>query len=314
MIGSVVSNILLSGLPVICLALGVWLMLRVLGEFDLSVDALYTTGAAVSGMVVLGGGSPWLALALAFVAGAVAAGLSMLMHVTLKVPLLLATLIMLTGLYSINLHILGGSTINLIGSATIFEPFGEGRTVKIVVLAVLVGAVALALYLFLNTRFGLGLRAGGVNARMSRSFGVNTRLTLLVGLILSEALAAVGGALQAQVQGYADINMGVGSIIIGASAILLGELFFRNGKVLAGIIGVVVGSLLYEAVLVFALRSGLPPQDLKLVTAGILVVAMLAQAAPERVRQVGRRAQGLLGRAGGGTVLPADQREGTTHG
>lgn len=284
----IVTNIFLSALPVFFLATGVWLMLRVLGEFDLAVDALFTTGAGVAALITLHGGSPWLGLLGAALCGAAGSAIAIGLHLWLRIPVLLATLITLTALYSVNLHVLGGSTVNLIGTPSIFGALVGSNMAEIAILGSLSVVVGSLLFFFLHTRFGLAMRAAGQNTRMSRSFGVNTRWTLLIGAMISEALAACGGALQAQVQGYADVNMGVGSLIIGASAILLGELFFRRG-VLGGLLGALIGSVLYETVLVLALRSGMPAQDLKLVTGVILVVAILLSSGVSRLRQAGRR-------------------------
>lgn len=314
MVADIVFNILLSAFPVIFLSLSVWIMFRVLGEFDLSVDALFTTGAAVFGLAVLNGLSPWLGLVLAALCGAAGAALSITLHLRLHIPVLLATLILLTGLYSLNLHLLGGSTVNLMRVPSIFDGFGKDEVSEIGVLAALSIMVGATLYLFFHTRFGLAMRAGGANSRMARSFGINTSTTLLVGTMISEALAAVGGALQAQVQGFSDVNMGVGSIVIGASAILLGELLFRSRQVIAGLLAVAIGSCLYETVLVLALRSGLPPQDLKLVTAVILVVAILLSSGYQRIFAIRRKLRDKALPPSEGTNFQKPIREATGRG
>ncbi|XWN32397.1 MAG: hypothetical protein ROR55_04560 [Devosia sp.] len=284
-----IADIALATPPVAMMALGLFLMFRVLGELDLSVDATYTNGAAVIALSTLSGLSPWLGLFAAAIAGALVSLLVFAIHRIGRTAYLLASLIVLTGLYSINLRLLGGATVGLIGQPSIFDSVpvaSEGA--RIALLITILAAACGALYAFLKTTFGLSMRASGNNAVMARANGVDTRMTLLVGALLAGALYGLGGALQVQIQGYADITMGIGAIIVCVAAVFIGELFFPpDGRVGAGLAGVLVGSTLYVVILTAALRSGLPPTDLRLATASILLIAVLLSSARLRGRLTG---------------------------
>ena len=270
-------DILLAAPPLIVMAFGLFLMFRICGELDLSVDATFTSGAAIVALVIHAGLSPWLGLLGSMAMGSMISLAVFLIHRVGMTQYLLASLIVFTGMYSVNLHILGGATVGLIGLPTIFDILpGQGDLPRIGLLLAIVAGVALVLWAFLNTRFGLTVRAAGRNPLMARANRIDTRLTLLVGALISGALFALGGALQVQIQGYADITMGIGAVIICVAAVFLGELFFPDsGRVAPGLASVVVGGFLYATILTLALRSGLPPVDLRLATAGILVVAVI---------------------------------------
>ncbi|MEM8852342.1 MAG: ABC transporter permease [Pseudomonadota bacterium] len=283
-----IADIALATPPVAMMALGLFLMFRVLGELDLSVDATYTNGAAVIALATLSGLSPWLGLLAAALTGALVSLLVFAIHRIGRTAYLLASLIVLTGLYSINLRVLGGATVGLIGQPSIFDsvPFAA-EWVRIALLLAILAVVCAALFGFLKTAFGLSMRASGNNAVMARANGVDTRKTLLVGALLAGALYGLGGALQVQIQGYADITMGIGAIIVCVAAVFIGELFFPpEGRIGAGLAGVLVGSTLYVVILTVALRSGLPPTDLRLATASILLVAVLLSSARLRGRHL----------------------------
>ncbi|MEM8551236.1 MAG: ABC transporter permease [Pseudomonadota bacterium] len=289
-----IADIALATPPVAMMALGLFLMFRVLGELDLSVDATYTNGAAVIALGTLSGLSPWLGLVAAALAGAVVSLLVFAIHRIGRTAYLLASLIVLTGFYSINLRILGGATVGLIGQPSIFDAVPiSGEWAEIALLITILALACGVLYAFLKTSFGLSMRASGNNAVMARANGVDTRMTLLAGALIAGALYGLGGALQVQIQGYADITMGIGAIIVCVAAVFIGELFSPpEGRVGAGLAGVVVGSTLYVVILTAALRSGLPPTDLRLATASILLVAVFLSSARVRGR-LARPVEGL---------------------
>lgn len=299
-----IADIALATPPVALMALGLFLMFRVLGELDLSVDATYTNGAAVIALVTLSGLSPWLGLLAAAVAGALVSLLVFAIHRIGRTAYLLASLIVLTGLYSINLRILGGATVGLIGQPSIFDTVAiDAEWARIALLLAILAATCAGLFAFLKTSFGLSMRASGNNAVMARANGVDTRMTLLAAALTAGALYGLGGALQVQIQGYADITMGIGAIIVCVAAVFIGELFFPpEGRIGAGLAGVIVGSTLYVVILTVALRSGLPPTDLRLATASILLVAVFLSSARLRGRLAGsidalRRSRSPLRRA-----------------
>lgn len=270
-------DIALTAPPTVMTGLGLFLIFRVLGELDLSVDASFTSGAAILAMTVLSGGNPWLGLAAAFLFGSLISFVVFSIHRLGRTQYLLASLIVLTGMYSINLHLIGGAAVGLIDKPSIFDilPW-RGDVPRIILFAGFVVLAVGLLYLFLNTRFGLALRAAGSNATMARANHIDTRLSLFVGSLIAGGLFALGGAMQAEVQGFADITMGIGSIIVCVAALFLGELVFPpSGRIASGLAAVVVGAVLYTTILTVALRTGLPPIDLKIATAGILVLAVL---------------------------------------
>lgn len=272
-----IADIALAAPPIIIMSLGLLLMYRVLGELDLSIDATFTAGAAMVALVVIGGLSPWLGLLAAMGLGALVSLAVFTIHRVGRTQYLLASLIVFTGMYTINLQILGGASVGLIRQPSIFDllPW-RGDWPRVAVLAGIVILVLVLLYSFLRTSFGLATRAAGNNPVMARANRIDTRTTLLVGALISGALVGLGGALQVEIQGYADITMGIGSVIICVAALFLGELFFPNtGRVGSALASVVLGGILYTAILTAALRSGMPPTFLRLTTAGILVVAVL---------------------------------------
>lgn len=279
-----IADIALASPPMIVTALGLYLMYRVLGELDLSVDATFTAGASMVALAVTHGLSPWLGLLASMAMGALISLVVFAVHRIGRTQYLLASLIVYTGMYSVNLHILGGATVGLIGQPSIFDimPWADDSA-RIVLLFIIVAVIALAIGLFLNTSFGLTLRAAGNNPVMARANRIDTRLTLFVGALGSGALFALGGALQAQVQGYADITMGIGAVIISVAVLFLGELIFpHTGRIVSGLVAVIVGGFLYTGILTLALRSGLPPTDLRLATASILIAAVLISRAGAR--------------------------------
>ncbi len=271
------ADIALASPPIIIMAFGLLLMYRVLGELDLSIDATFTAGAAIVALAVIGGLSPWLGLLAAMALGSVIGLVVFAIHRIGKTQYLLASLIVFTGMYTINLQILGGASVGLIRRPSIFDimPW-RGDLPKIAVLTAIVAIVVVLLFTFLRTSFGLATRAAGNNPVMARANRIDTRITLLVGALISGALVGLGGALQVEIQGYADITMGIGSVIICVAALFLGELFFPNtGRVGSALASVVLGGILYTAILTVALRSGMPPTFLRLTTAGILTLAVI---------------------------------------
>jgi putative ABC transport system permease protein len=226
------------------------------------------------------------------------------LHLSLRVPVLLAGLVMSIGLFSVTLRVMGSPTIGLLGTDTLYSwaASGPGRDLDVRISIILSGVIALLLAsyaLFLRTEIGLALRASGANARMARSQGVNEKAVLALALFLANALAAFGAGLLIQTQGFADVNMGVGTVIAGVGAVLLGELFLRptGSRVVRIVLCVLVGTLAYRLVLVGALRAGLPAGDLRGVTALTLIVAVAAQ------RALGGLVRGR--RAGGPVPSPA---------
>jgi putative ABC transport system permease protein len=281
---TILVDALVTGLPVVATYAGIYLLFRILNDFDLTVDGSFTLGAAVSATLTVQGWNPALSIAAAVLVGAGAGLVTTTLHLVLRIPVLLAGLLMSLALYSVNLRIMGAPSVGLLNAGTLLSGFDDwsGDAKDAVTIAVL-GAVAVvtlaALGAFLRTEPGLALRATGMNPIGARAQGVDQRVTVGLALALANGLAALGGALTAQNQGFADVNMGVGTLIAGAGALLLGELLLRPTAATVGraMVAVLIGTVVYRMILVGALRYGLPATDLKAVTALTLVLAVLAQ-------------------------------------
>jgi len=259
------------------MALGVFISFRTLNIPDLTVDGSFVLGAAVSA-VMCTSNAPFTGLLLAFVAGCGAGCITALLHTKLKIQPLLAGILTMLALYSINLKVMHSkANIPLINKATIFSSF-EGALVNdyakmVIALGVLL-VILVILFLFLKTKLGFALRATGDNDQMVRALGVNTNFTILMGLAVSNGLVALSGAIIAQYQSFADVSMGTGMVIIGLASVIVGEVIFGTKTLFRRLIAVILGSILYRFVIAFALELGMPPTDLKLVSAVIVALAL----------------------------------------
>src|SRR5882724_5826556 len=281
---NVLVDMLVTGLPLVPVFLGIYTVFRVRADFDLTVEGSFVTGGAACALALLHGWPSWLCLITGLAAGAACGLVTSALHLLLRIPVLLAGLIMSIGLFSVNLYVMGTPTLSLGTAGTLFSRFSSLSYVQagLATAAVMGGIVAVALVafaLFLRTELGLALRATGVNARMARSQGVNDRWLTVLSLAVANGLAGLGAAMTVQYQGYADVNMGAGTFVAGVGAVLLGELLVRptGSKLLRILLCVLLGTLGYRLILVGALRVGLPAGDLKGVTALTLVVAIAAE-------------------------------------
>lgn len=274
------------GLLYAVVALGVYLTFRVLNFPDLTVDGSFTTGAAVVAVLLTKDVNPALAMIAALIAGMIAGAITGLLHTKLKIDGLLAGILTMIALWSINLRIMGiaidqpsNSNVGVRSSDSLFgamrkaDLLGTWASVAILLAGVLV--IKLILDWFLATDRGLALQATGNNEQMIRSFGVNTDNQKILGLALSNGLVALGGALVAQYQGGADITVGIGLILIGLASVILGQAFFGNNRVWLATLGVIVGAVLYRLIIFWALGAGLSNGDVRLMTAVIVVLALL---------------------------------------
>lgn len=265
-------SILQQGLVWGLVALGVYLTFRVVNVPDLTVDGTLTTGGAVAARLLVAGANPILATLAGALAGAIGGSLTGLLHTRAKVQPLLAGIITMTALYSINLRIMGRSNIALMQTPTLVpdDPWAQ--------LAFFCGiafVIVVLLNLFFRTDLGLALRATGDNDGMVRTFGVSSDNMKLLALCLSNGIVGLGGALVAQYGGFADAQMGVGTVIAGLAALILGEAVFGTPTVLRATVAAVLGSTLYRAIVALALRAGFQASDLKLVTAVLVVLALV---------------------------------------
>lgn len=280
-------------------ALGVFLSFRVLSFPDLTVDGSFPLGAAVAASAITGGLDPWLATLLAIVAGALAGLVTALLNVRFHILHLLASILTMIALFSINLRIMGRPNIALLGQPTILAPFEglgiPGLWLRPLAVGLIVLLCALLLAWFLLSEYGLALRATGANARMARAQGIATGVAICVGMALSNALVALAGALFAQTNGFADITIGTGTIVVGLAAVIVGETLMPARTLWLVVAACVLGSILYRLAVAFALNAdvlGLEASDLNLVTAVLVGLALILPGARNPVRALlTRRAQ-----------------------
>ena len=269
------------GLIYALVALGVLISFRVLDFPDLTADGSFPLGGVVAAVMIVGGYNPWVACLCAALAGAGAGLLTAWLNVRLGILQLLASILTMIALYSINLRIAGAPNVPLLGETTVFSSLvTEDNAVWMqpLVLGVIVLIAMIALTWFFNSQIGLALRATGANPRMARAQGVSTDRLTLFGMALSNALIALGGALYAQSQGSADVNMGVGTIVIGLAAVIIGETLIPSRIMRTVIIATVLGAVVYRLFIALALEGdfiGLKAQDLNLITAVLVAVALV---------------------------------------
>lgn len=281
------------GLIFALVALGVYISFRLLRFPDLTVDGSFPLGGAVCAVLIAAGINPWIATLAATAAGAVAGMVTGWLNVKLKIMDLLASILMMIALYSVNLRIMGGPNVPLINDPTIFnllQPEGmEDYVFRPLLLLVIVVAAKLALDWFFATQRGLAIRATGSNARMARAQGVNTGGMILLGMAVSNGLVGLAGAMFVQTQGGSDISMGIGTIVIGLAAVIVGESILPSRKIIWATLAVVIGAIVYRFFIAAALNSdfiGLKAQDLNLVTAVLVTIALVI---PQLKRKLSRK-------------------------
>jgi len=270
------------GLIFSLVGLGVFISFRLLRFPDLTVDGSFPLGGAVCAVLIALHANPWLATLAGTAAGGAAGLLTGWLNVRLKIMDLLASILMMIALYSVNLRIMGGPNVPLITQPTLFSPLQIGGlpdyAMRPLVLLVFVLIVKLALDWFFATERGLAIRATGSNARMARAQGVNTGAMTLLGMALANALVALAGALFAQTQGGSDISMGVGTIVVGLAAVIVGESVLPARRMALATLAVIIGAIVYRFFIALALNSdfiGLRAQDLNLVTAVLVTLALV---------------------------------------
>ncbi len=283
-----------QGLLWALLALGVYITFRVLDIADLSVEGTFPLGAAVAATALVSGWGIAAAFVLAAAAGALAGVVTGLLTTRLKIPALLAGILTMIGLYSINLHVMGKANVALLRVETVFtlaEDFGLTPAMALLVVgAAAVLVVGLVIYWFFGTELGTAIRATGSNAQMARAQGVNTSRMVVLGLLISNALVALSGALVAQANGFADVGMGTGTIVIGLASVIIGEVLFGTRSFKNCLISVILGSIVYRLVIAVVLALGMPPNDLKLFTAILVASALAMPLMREKIRS--RRVRG----------------------
>lgn len=250
------------------MVMGVYISYKILDFPDMTVDGSFPLGAAVAAASIVKGVNPVLALILAMAAGATAGFITGMIHVKLRVTNLLAGIIVMTGLYSINLRVMGKSNIPLFSVKHLFN----GNVSAIVVVAVILLIVKLGMDFLLKTKFGFVLKALGDNESLIISLGLNEKTLKIYGLMLANSLVALSGAILAQYQGFADVGMGTGTIITGLASIIIGDALFGKKKVIKISMMVIFGTIIYRTIIALSLKVGMNASDLKLITSALVVV------------------------------------------
>ena len=274
------TTVLINALELGCIyslvALALFLSFRVLNIADMTTNGAFTLGCAVSATLAVAG-HPYLAFPAAMLAGAAAGFITAVLQTRFRIPSILAGIITDTGLYTVNLAVMGfSSNVNLLKKTTLFtdvKPF-LGAYYRLIPSAAVALLVAVLMILFLKTRLGLSIRATGDNPDMVRASSINTSFTITVGLCIANALTALSGALLAQYQKSADINLGTGMVIIGLASLIIGEALLPKGKLWIKVLGAILGSVVYRFIIAMALRIDLPTECLKLVSAVIVALAI----------------------------------------
>lgn len=275
-----ISGAIESGLIYALLAFAVFISFRVMKVPDLSVDGTFTTGAAIASVMTVAG-YPYLGLLLAFVAGGIAGSVTALLHVKLKIAPVLCGILTMTALYSVNLIIMNNQASIMINSSTptcfsAFDFISDSFTFgKIVVPLLLIAVILFLLYRFFRSKTGLAVRATGDNETMVRSSSINTDVTKIIAMTVSNAFASLCGAFIASQQNYCDIKMGSGAIVLGLASLILGEVIIRGRKsIFRNLLAAVVGAVLYQLIISFALAININSAFLKLISAVIVVIAL----------------------------------------
>ncbi|MCF8008251.1 MAG: ABC transporter permease [Halanaerobiales bacterium] len=262
------------------MAIGVYITFRILDFADLTVDGSITLGAAISSHMIIANFNPFFTLIVATVGGAISGSITGFLNTKMKIAPLLSGILTMTSLYSINLRIMGRPNIPLISDITIFDlfylPFIPTRYQDFILILFIVIMVLILLILFLKTKLGYALRATGDNPNMVRSMAIDTKKIKMIGLIIANSFVALSGALICQYQGFADISMGIGTIIAGLASVIIGEVLIGKKSFYFIVPGIILGSIIYRGSISFALMSGFAASDLKLLTALIVIFFLSA--------------------------------------
>lgn len=281
-----------SGLIYGLVALGVLISFRTLDFPDLTADGSFPLGGAVAGISIIAGVNPWLACLFGMLAGSVAGIVTAWLHVKLGILQLLASILVMVALYSVNLRIMGAPNLPLLGEQTVFSSFvtdSNGYWMRCLIIGVVVILAKLFLDWFYNTETGLSMRATGSNLKMAQAQGINTSKMTIIGMAISNGLIALAGALFVQTQGGADISIGIGTIVIGLAAVIIGETILPAKRIWLITLAVIIGAVLYKLFIQIALSSsalrsiGFGPQDLNLITALLVVLALVLPKAKSKV-------------------------------
>ena len=274
------------------MALGVYITFRLLDFADWTVDGSFATGGAVCAVALTNDINPFVAILLATLAGFAAGFITGFLHTKCKIPAILAGILTQIGLYSINLRIMGKSNIPLLQASNLFKDIAKALNIQTAWVYIIVGvicviAIIALLYWFFGTEMGSAIRATGNNEQMVRSLGVNTDTMKLIGLMISNGLIAFSGAIVAQQQGASDVKMGIGAIVIALASIVIGEVVFgKKGGFAVRLTSIIVGSIVYRMIVAIVLQMGLSTDDLKLLTAVLVAIALTVPVLLNKKKQI----------------------------
>jgi len=273
------------------MTIGVYISFRILDIADLTVEGCITFGAAIAARAITEGINPYIATVLSLLGGMVAGLVTAILHTRLKIPALLSGILTMIALYSVNLHVLGKASISLLRMETVytvFEKLGLESTWAVIVFGLLsVTIVICFLYWFFGTEIGCAIRATGNNPNMVRAQGINTDNMITIGLVMSNGIVALSGALIAQYQTFADVQMGTGSIVIGLASVIIGEVLFGKRNYFLRLTSLAMGAVTYRIIIAFVLKLGMPSIDLKLFTAITVALALSLPMMKERLKPPG---------------------------
>jgi len=295
------------GLILTLLALGIFISFRIFDFSDITAEGSFTFGAALAASLIVMGMNPLLASAIAFLGGCLAGAITGILHTRFKINPLLAGILVMTALYSVNLHVMGKSNIPLLSKTTVFtwienfsdKTFGVQKTVNLIGWQVdvkdlwillfcflIITIISIILWWFFKTHIGTAMRATGDNDQMIRALGVNTKIMIVLGIALSNGFIALSGAFLAQYQGFADVQMGIGMLVWGLASVIIGEALISEPNLGLLIAGTVMGSVLFRLLVAIALSWGMNPNDLKLITALFVFIALVLPALMKNKRKI----------------------------
>ena len=293
----VVINALEQGLLFALVAMGVYITYKILDFPDLSVDGTFPLGASISAAPLINGVNPWISILIATIGGAIAGSITGFLHVKLKISNLMSGILVMMGLYSVNLRIMGKSNIPLFNTNYIFKSTAVN---SIFIILAIVVVVKIILDLFLKTKAGFLLTAVGDNEQVVSSLGVNKNLVKVLGLAISNGLVALAGALTAQHQGFADVTMGTGIVVMGLAAVIIGVSIFGKISFIKATTLSIFGAIIYKLVIAIALWMKLNPNDLKILTAVLVAVALAANNNVFKFKRINRDVKSMSNKGGDG--------------
>ena len=271
-------NILIStcfqGLIYAILALGLFITFRILNFADMTAEGSLTLGGSTCAVLIINGVNPILSILIAGTVGSLAGLITGILHTKLKIQEILSGILTMIALYSVNIRIMGKANLSLLGQQTIFKMLGNTQISGFIIGLAICTILILSLNLFFKTRLGIAIRATGDNEQMMRAQGANTDFKKILALMISNAICALSGALITQHQGYADINMGTGTIVIALASIVIGETVIMKNLFLLKLVAVVLGSIIYRFIIFFVLKIGMNPSDLKLFNAVVATILL----------------------------------------